>query len=74
MFLISLTNFIRNSSVILIIFVMLFYQKDESQKEDKTVLMNQSHQEESLQKRIKIGFSKYSLIRLQQSSNDIRQL
>lgn len=73
------TNIARNSYFLLILLVILFYQKDESFDDDKISSMNrtdlmENHREESFKNRINIGISKQSLMRLQQSTIDIRQL
>lgn len=73
------TNIVRNSCFSLILMVILFYQKDESFNDDKIGSMNridimENRQEESLKSRINIGISKQRLMRLQQSTSDIRQL
>jgi hypothetical protein len=59
--------------------MLLFYQKDESFIDKKIISMNQidlmeNYQEESLKNRINIGISKHRLMRLQQSTSDIRHL
>ncbi len=73
------TNIVRNSCFSLILMVILFYQKDESFNDDKISSMKrtdlmENRQEESLKSRINIGISKQRLMRLQQSTSDIREL
>ncbi len=73
------TNIVRNSCFSLILMVILFYQKDESFNDDKISYMKrtdlmENRQEESLKSRINIGISKQRLMRLQQSTSDIREL
>jgi len=73
------TNILRNSSFSLILLVTLFYQKDESFNDDKIIYKDrtdlmENYQEESLKNRINIGVAKERLMRLQQSTSDIRQL
>ena len=79
MLLTTSTNFLRNSYFVLILSVFFFYQKDESFGNAKNMSENQIifqkiNKEKSLQNHIRVGFSKYRFMRLQQSTNDIRQL
>ena len=72
------TNLVRNTVSISFLFAMLFYQKDESLSKsyldiNRMDYLEQS-QEASFKKRIHLGFSKHGKVRLQQSTDDTRQL
>ncbi|WP_421812104.1 hypothetical protein [Flagellimonas sp.] len=72
----TITNLTRNTVSISLLFAVLFYQKDES---DDYLIINrmdylEQSQEASFKKRIHLGFSKYGKVRLQQSTDDTRQL
>lgn len=75
----TVTNLARNTVSIAILFALLFCQKDESLSEDKYSAPNQTYfweryQERTIRNRIHMGFSKHSRIRLEQSTDDNRQL
>jgi len=72
----TITNLTRNTVSISLLFAVLFYQKDES---DDYLIINrmdylEQSQEASFKKRIHLGFSKHGKVRLQQSTDDTRQL
>ena len=75
----AVTNLYKNISLIVILVVALFYQKDESKVVDYIALdreeaLSRDHQKESLEYRVHLGFIKHGERRLQQSNNDSRQL
>lgn len=75
----AITNLRRNIALIAILTVALFYHKDESKIVYNNILDRQEasseyHKEESLEYRVRLGFSKQGERRLQQSRNDSRQL
>ena len=75
----AITNLYKNISLIVILVVALFYQRDESKMVDYIALdreeaPSRDHQKESLEYRVQLGFIKHSERRLQQSANDSRQL
>ncbi len=76
--LVIIINFLRNVFLILIFFCLFFYQKDEPAEMNTTTFSHANyldkHLENSLKDRIHIGLSKQSLIKLQQSTSDSRQL
>lgn len=78
MFFTSITNFPRNIVSISLLTIVLFCQRDEAKYQDDTTLNKvdflEHFQRESLKSNIHFGFSKYKLLRLQQSTNDYRQL
>jgi len=79
MIFITITNLARNIVSISFLLAMLFYQKDESPSKKDYLTINrmdviEQSQEASFKKRIHLGFSKYGKVRLQQSTDDIRQL
>lgn len=63
---------LKTYGFVLIVLSILSYQKDESIKRYETISENQSSQEISLREQIQMGFNKSSLVRLQQSTTDIR--
>jgi hypothetical protein len=73
------TNLYKNIILIVILVVTLFCQRDESKVFNYIALENQEalsgdYQKGSHEYRVRLGFSKQSKRRLQQSANDSRQL
>ena len=66
-------NLTRNVFLVLVLSLVFIYQKDESNVESKADSF-ENYPKESLRNRIHIGIAKYSSMRLQQSTNDSRQL
>jgi len=75
----AITNLYKNITLIVILVVALFYQRDESKVFDYNALdraeaLSGDYQKESLKYRVRLGFSKHSQRRLRKSANDSRQL
>ncbi len=75
----TITNLIKNIISISILSVVLFYHKDESSIQNKMAPIHKNdqlnrYQKKLLQNRVHAGFLKHSVIRLEQTVNDSREL
>ncbi|GEM_PF-1398385 len=75
----TITNLVRNIVLIPVLLIMLFNQKDESSIQNKYTSLNKNenlkhYQRKLLKYQVHAGFLKHSIIRLEQTVNDSREL